>query len=124
MPRSVSVALAPGKGMPWSVVQITSVSSSRPRASSSSSTAPMPASSERALALKAAMSRRISEVSGSPGGGATQRSSPSAAVKNSRWVSKKPTDRKKGRRWVRRRRSIVTGATSVARVVAILTTSS
>ena len=71
MPRSVSVALAPGKAIPWSVVQMTSVSSRRPRASSSSSTAPMPASSERALALNAAMSRRISGVSGRFGGGAT-----------------------------------------------------
>ena len=124
MPRSVRVALAPGKGIPWSVVQMTRVSSLRPRASSSSSTAPMPASRERALALKAAMSRRISGVSGRCAGTAAQRSSPSAGRKNSRWVSKKPTDRKNGRRWARRSRSMVTGATSVARVVAILTTSS
>ena len=71
MPRSVSVVFAPGKARPWSVVQMTSVSSARPSASSSSSTAPIPASSERALALKAAMSARVSGVSGRLGGGTT-----------------------------------------------------
>ena len=42
MPRSVSVVFAPGNAIPWSVVQITSVSSRSPRASISSSTAPTP----------------------------------------------------------------------------------
>ncbi len=71
MPRSVSVVFAPGNAIPWSVVQITRVSSRSPRASISSSTAPTPASRERALALNAAMSRRVSGVSGRFGGGAT-----------------------------------------------------
>ena len=47
MPRSVSVAFAPGKASPWSVVRITSVLSS----AIASSTVPTPWSSERALAL-------------------------------------------------------------------------
>ena len=47
IPRSVSVALAPGNASPWSVVKITSVCS----CSSASSTLPTPWSSERALAL-------------------------------------------------------------------------
>ena len=71
MPRSLRVAFAPGKGRPWSVVQMTSVSSRRPRALTASRIAPTPWSSERALAAKAAMSRRVSGVSGTPGGTAT-----------------------------------------------------
>ena len=71
MPRSVSVVFAPGNAMPWSVVQITSVSSARPRSSSAPSTVPMPSSSERALATNAAMSDRVCGVSGRFGGGST-----------------------------------------------------
>jgi hypothetical protein len=47
IPRSVSVAFAPGNANPWSVVKITSVFSS----SIASSTVPTPWSSARALAL-------------------------------------------------------------------------
>jgi hypothetical protein len=50
-PRSVSVAFAPGKASPWSVVRITIVSSERSCSSSAFITAPTPWSSERALAL-------------------------------------------------------------------------
>ena len=71
MPRSVSVVLAPGKAMPWSVVQITSVSSARPSSSSAPSTMPTPSSSERALATNAAMSAGSPAVSGRFGGGCT-----------------------------------------------------
>ena len=72
MPRSVIVAFAPGKAMPWSVVQITSVLLGEARvASSASSTAPTPRSSERALAMNAAMSARVSTVSGRFAGGRT-----------------------------------------------------
>ena len=116
--------MAPGKASPWSVVQITSVLSRIPMSSMASSTMPTPASSERALALNAAMSRRISGVSGMCDGTATYLSSPGSGRKNSRWVSKKPTDRKNGSSGRDASRSTVTGATSVARVVASLTTSS
>jgi hypothetical protein len=44
--------------------------------------------------------------------------------KNSRWVSKKPTERKKGRSPVLSSRSRVTGTTSSVRVEGILKTSS
>ena len=69
MPRSNRVALAPGKAMPWSVVQITSVFSTRPKSWRAWRTAPIPWSSERALALNAAMSRRVTGVSGRLAGG-------------------------------------------------------
>ena len=68
-PRSYSVAFAPGNGIPWSVVKMISVSSTRPDASSSLSTMPTPWSSERALALNAATSARTSGVSGRLFGG-------------------------------------------------------
>jgi hypothetical protein len=51
MPRSNSVAFAPGNARPWSVVKMTSVSSTSRCSSSACSTAPTPWSSDRALAL-------------------------------------------------------------------------
>ena len=66
---AVSVAFAPGKARPWSVVQTISVRSVSPKSWSALSTAPTPWSSERALALKAAMSRRVAGVSGRFAGG-------------------------------------------------------
>ena len=68
-PRSYSVAFAPGNGMPWSVVKMTSVSSASPAVSSALSTIPTPWSSERALALNAATSPRTSGASGRLAGG-------------------------------------------------------
>jgi hypothetical protein len=70
-PLSWRVALAPGKARPWSVVQMTSVFSASPSASRASSTAPTPRSRDRALSWNAAMSRRVSGVSGRFGGGMT-----------------------------------------------------
>ena len=67
-PRSDSVDLPPGNGSPWSVVRITSVSSASSCSSSALSTAPTPWSSERALCLNEAMSRRVIGESGRFGG--------------------------------------------------------
>ena len=50
-PRSYSVAFAPGKASPWSVVRKTSVLRLDGCASSAARTEPTPWSSERALAL-------------------------------------------------------------------------
>jgi hypothetical protein len=68
-PRSLSVAFQPGNGMPWSVVKTTTVSSASSSSSSALSTAPTPWSSDRALCLNAAMSRRVASVSGRFAGG-------------------------------------------------------
>ena len=126
MPRSTSDALAPGKGSPWSVVRTTSVSSVRSCSSSALSTAPTPWSSERALALKEAMSRRTSAVSGRFGGGEEYSASRTEEdSKNSRWVSKKPTDRKNGRSGGRvRSSSSVAGITLSTCVVSTSPTAS
>ena len=59
MPRSYIVHLASGNASPWSVVRITRVLSTRPCSSSALSTSPTPWSSDRALALNDAMSRRV-----------------------------------------------------------------
>ena len=111
--------------MPWSVVKITSVFSRSGEESSSLSTMPTPWSSERALALKAATSARTSGASGRLLGGfekCTSRSEP--GPRNSRCVSKKPTERNSGCSRSRRSTSIASGATDSTRVVGTLMTSS
>ena len=90
MPRSLIVAFAPGNAMPWSVVQMTSVLRARPVSSSASSTAPTPRSSERALAVNAAMSPASRGCRAGSRAGARSARRQRPAEKNSRCVSKKP----------------------------------
>ncbi len=76
---------------------------------------PTPRSSSAALAANAAMSARVSGVSGMFGGGAHQLAScGEAGSKKLRWVSKKPTERKNGCGRPSRSSSATAGATSSA----------
>ena len=101
------------------------VLSARPRESTASSIAPTPWSSERALSLNAAMSRRVSGVSGRFAGGCEYSASRTeVGSKKLRWVSKKPTERKKGCSNGSSSSSIVAGTTDSTWFESISTTRS
>ena len=99
MPRSVRVVFAPGKP-------------SRGRSCRSPACPPPargrqlaehradPVVERRALAMNAAMSARVSGVSGRLGEAARSGPRPASGRKNSRWVSKNPTERKTAARRV------------------------
>ena len=124
VPRSYRVAFAPGKARPWSVVQMIRVRSASPVECRPLRTAPIPWSSERALALNAAMSWRVCEVSGRFGGGSEYSvSRTEVGAANERCVSKKPTEAKNGSS-ARARTSSAFGAISFACVLSTGITSS